>query len=110
MRNQTIQETAVVGEKANNSVSYYIGPCGLERTLTRLGEAETPVALTGSAAARRLLPEGTTSVVPLRLLALYTAAPTALARDLGLIDSEPTDANVVLAAPQDKQIFASSDG
>lgn len=96
--------------KANKSVSYYIAPRGLQRTLTRLGDAETPVALTGSAAARRLLPDGTTSVVPLRLLALYAAAPTALARDLGLIDAEPTDANVVLAAPQDPQILAPGDG
>lgn len=96
--------------KANKSVSYYIAPRGLERTLARLGDSETPVALTGSAAARRLLPDGTTSVVPLRLLALYVAAPDALARDLGLIYAEPTDANVVLAAPQDQQILAPPDG
>lgn len=96
--------------KANKPVSYYIAPRGLERTLTRLGDAEASVALTGSAAARRLLPDGTTSVVPLRLLALYAAAPAALARDLGLIDAEPTDANVVLAAPQDPQILAPPDG
>lgn len=96
--------------KSNQPVSYYIAPRGLERTLTRLGSTETPVALTGSAAARRLLPDGMTSVVPLRLLALYAAAPAALARDLGLIDAEPTDANVVLAAPQDQQILAPPDG
>lgn len=96
--------------KANKSVSYCIAPRGLERTLKRLGDAETPVALTGSAAARRLLPDGTTSVVPLRLLALYAATPAALARDLGLIDAESADANVVLAAPQDQQILAPSDG
>lgn len=91
--------------KANKSVGYYIAPRGLERTLARLESAETPVALTGSAAARRLLPDGTTSVVPLRLLALYSAAPAALARMLGLIDAEPAGANVIVAAPQDRQIL-----
>ena len=96
--------------KANKSVSYCIAPRGLERTLKRLGDAETPVALTGSAAARRLLPDATTSVVPLRLLALYAAAPTALAQDLGLIDAGPSDANVVLAAPQDPAILTPCDG
>jgi hypothetical protein len=92
--------------KANKSVGYYIAPRGLERTLARLDGSPVPVALTGSAAARRLLPDGTTSVVPLRLLALYAAAPTALARDLGLVDAEPAVGNVILAAPQDQEILA----
>ena len=94
--------------KANKAVSYYIAPRGVERTLTRLANlntSATPVALTGSAAARRLLPSGTTSVVPLRLLALYAAAPTVLADDLGLLEAEPTEANVVLAAPQDPRLL-----
>ena len=46
----------------------------LDRTLSRLTDLSAPVTLTGSAAARRLLPEGTTPVVALRLLALYTNA------------------------------------
>lgn len=96
--------------KANESVGYYIAPRGLERTMTRLGSAEMAIAPTGSAAARKLLPQGTTSVVPLRLLALYTAVPGALARELGLIDADPATANVVIAAPQDQQILAPTDG
>lgn len=96
--------------KANKSVGYYIARRGLERTLNRLDSAETAVALTGSAAARRLLPTGTTSVVPLRLLALYAAGPVELARELGLIEAYPATANVVVAAPQDPQILAPVDG
>lgn len=92
--------------KTNNSVGHYIAPRGLERTLTRLDSSETAISLTGSAAARQLLPDGTASVVPLRLLALYAAQPGALVRELGLIDAEPTTANVVIAIPQDQQILA----
>jgi hypothetical protein len=86
--------------KANQPVGYYIAPRGLGQTLTRLGQ-QPGIAITGSAAARRLLPDSATSVVPLRLLALYAAGPAALARDLSLINAEPTTANVVIAAPQD---------
>ncbi|MGH3342568.1 MAG: helix-turn-helix domain-containing protein [Carbonactinosporaceae bacterium] len=96
--------------KANRPVGYYIAPRGLERTMTRVGTSEMAIALTGSAAARKLLPEGTTSVVPLRLLALYVAAPAALARELGLIEADPASANVVIAAPQDQEILAQTDG
>ena len=96
--------------KANKSVGYYVAPRGLERTLTRLGSAGTAIGLTGSAAARQLLPDGTTSVVPLRLLALYAAQPGALVREFGLIDADPATANVVIAVPQDQQILASTDG
>ncbi len=95
--------------KANKSVGYYIAPRGLERASTRLGNSEMALAVTGSAAARRLLPDGATSVVALRLLALYAAAPQALARELGLIDADPATANVVIAAPQDRQILAPTD-
>lgn len=96
--------------KTNKAVSYHIAPRGLERTLARLSSSEATIALTGSVAARQLLPDGTTSVVPLRLLALYAAAPDALVRELGLIDADPTTANVVIAAPQDQQILAPTDG
>lgn len=95
--------------KANNSVGYYIAPRGLERTLTRLNGSEIPVALTGSAAARRLLPGDTTSVVPLRLLVIYAGSPGLLVRELGLIDADAATANVVIAAPQDSQILAPAD-
>lgn len=96
--------------KTNRSVSYWIAPRGLDRTLARLRSSETAVALTGSAAARQLLPDGTTSVVPLRLLAVYAAASRALTRELGLIDADPASANVMVAAPQDPEILAPTDG
>lgn len=96
--------------KANKSVGYYIAPRGLERTLTRLRSSKIAIGLTGSAAARQLLPDGTTSVVPLRLLALYAARPGALVPELGLIDADPATANVVISTPQDQQILAPVDG
>lgn len=89
----------------NLSVGYFIAPRGLERTLDRLG-GQMGVALTGAAAARRLLPEGATPVVPLRLLAVYAAHPADLAVELGLIDAGPTIANVIIARPQDVGILS----
>ncbi|GAB3744454.1 helix-turn-helix domain-containing protein [Microlunatus parietis] len=90
--------------KTNHPVRYLIAARGLDRALTRVGEL-AGVALTGSAAARRLLPESATSVVPLRLLALYTLEPAQVAADLGLIDAEPATANVIIARPQDPDIL-----
>lgn len=92
--------------KTNGSVGYFIARRGLDRTLARLGDLSVPVVLTGSAAARRVLPEGTTSVVPLRLLALYTGAPSAVAEELGLIPAELATANIVVAVPQDEGVLA----
>lgn len=93
--------------KANSSVGYFIAPRGLGRTLDRLDD-HASVAITGSAAARRLIPDSSTSVVPLRLLAVYAARPTELAGELGLIDADPATANVVMARPQDANILAAS--
>ena len=90
--------------KTNTSVGYYIAPRGLERTLARLDD-QMNVAIRGSAAARLLLPDSSTSVVPLRLLAIYAARPAELVGELGLIDAEPTNANVVIARPQDPDIL-----
>lgn len=94
--------------KSNRSVAYYLAPRGLDRALERLAEVGS-VTLTGSAAARRLLPESITPVVPLRLLALYTARPASLARALKLVDANPSTANVVIASPQDPEILPSPD-
>ena len=91
--------------KTNTGVAFCIAPRGLDQALARLDASEIPVVLTGSAAARRFLPTGTTSTVPLRLLALYTPRPSALAGELGLIQADPATANVVLAAPQDPSII-----
>jgi hypothetical protein len=94
--------------KSNRSVGYYIAPRGLDRTLSRLDQGGA-VAITGSAAARRYLPEAVTSVVPLRLLALYAPDPAAVSAELGLIAAEPTTANVIIAVPQDADILTAAD-
>lgn len=101
-----VQDYSFAG--TNDSVGYYIAPRGLERTVARLEEQDRPIALTGSAAARRYLPDGMVPVVPLRLLALYTTAPKALAASLGLVDSDPGTANVVIARPQDTTVLDSA--
>ncbi len=95
--------------KTNRSPGWYIAPRGLGRTMARLSGRDN-VALTGSAAARRLLPESSTPVVPLRLLALYAADPPELARELGLVQAEPSVANVTLARPQDPSILVGTHG
>ncbi len=94
--------------KVNPTVAYFIAPRGLERAMTTLGDVDGGVALTGSAAARRLLPDGVVSVVPVRLLALYAADPAQVAGALGLIDADPATANVVIATPQDRNILDAS--
>ena len=91
--------------KTNESVAYYIAPRGLERTLARLPRATTPITLTGSAAARQLLPESVTPVVPLRLLALYTDSPHDAASQLSLVPADPATANTVIAIPQDGDVL-----
>ena len=89
----------------NRALLSCIAPRGLDRALTRLEDLALPATLTGSAAARRYLPDGATSVVPLRLLALYSADPEALAGELRLIPADPAEANVVIAAPQDVRVL-----
>lgn len=95
--------------RSNRAVGHYIAPRGIVRTLDRLDAVDRRVCLTGSLAARRMLPDGVTPVVPLRLLALYTDAPAPLSRELGLIEADPMTANVVLAIPQDEQILEPTD-
>jgi hypothetical protein len=93
--------------RTNHAVCYFIAPRGLERTLPQLAALPAPVTVTGSAAARRLLPAGTTSVVPLRLLSIYASAPDVLADELGLIPADPQTANTVAAVPQDGRVLDS---
>ena len=90
--------------KSNPGVGFYLAPRGLDRTLDRL-EGLPGIALTGSAAARRMLPATTVSVVPLRLLALYAVNPDGLGRALGLVTADQATANVMIAAPQDASIL-----
>lgn len=92
--------------ETNTAVASYLAPRGVDRTLARLAELPMEVAVTGSAGARALLPDGRTSVVPMRLLALYAAEPAVVARELGLIETEPRNANVVIARPQDPDILS----
>lgn len=95
--------------ESNSDTAFYLAPRGTERVLA--GLAELPkVSATGSVAARQFLPAGTTPVVPLRLLAAYAAQPEEVARSLGLVDTEPATANVVLATPQDAGIVESVSG
>lgn len=90
----------------NGAPRHYIAPRGLTRTLEMLADLPSPVTLTGSAAARRRLPEAAISVVPLRLLALYADDPGALADTLGLLPTDPATANVIVAIPQDRGVLA----
>ena len=88
----------------NSGVGYWLAPRGLAQVIDRLAQQEG-VTITGSAAARRLLPPDKTSVVPLRLVALYTASPRTLAGQLGLVEADASTANVVMAVPQDERIL-----
>lgn len=93
-------------ERSNRSVGCFIATRGIERTLAKLGKLGEPFAVTGSVGARQVLPDDKTSVVPLRLLAIYTRAGAAGIEGMGLIPAEPSDANVYLASPQDPDILA----
>lgn len=88
----------------NPGVGYWLAPRGLTQATDRVAQQDG-VAITGSAAARTLLPPDKTPVVPLRLLALYAAAPRRLAEQLGLVEADAATANVVIAAPQDGKIL-----
>src|SRR5699024_10339947 len=98
-----VQDYSFLG--TNRSARHLIAPRGLDRTLNRLTDQQPSATLTGSAAARRYLPDGATSVVPLRLLALHSVDPEALAAELRLIPADPSQANVVTAAPQDARVL-----
>ena len=91
----------------NQDVGYWLAPRGLTQATDRVAQQDG-VAITASAASRRLLPPGKTSVVPLRLLALYAASPRRLAEQLGLVEADAATANVVIAAPQDERILPDS--
>ncbi|MBK8460145.1 MAG: hypothetical protein IPL43_08125 [Micropruina sp.] len=88
----------------NHGLGYWLAPRGLAHVTDRLAQQER-VTITGSSAARRMLPPDKTSVVPLRLLALYAGSPATLARQLGLVEADAPMANVVIAFPQDERIL-----
>lgn len=95
--------------RTNPDIGYYIAPRGISKTLARLEGSQKYLALTGSAAARRLLPEGVTSVVPLQLLSLHSETPQLTAEELGLIVADPAAANVIIGRPQDPEILQVAD-
>ncbi len=90
--------------KSNTEVGYFIAPRGLDRLEKDL-QTQKGVAITGSGAARALLPDSTNSVVPPRLQALYSSNPTKLANALALIAADKTNANVMIAVPQNLEIL-----
>lgn len=94
--------------KSNHSVGYYIAVRGLGRAIESMDQLGQGFALTGSAAAKRILPPTTISVVPMRLLAAYCSDQDDLAKMLMLIEADPKTANVVLASPQDPKILPST--
>ncbi|MCR6711856.1 MAG: helix-turn-helix domain-containing protein [Demequina sp.] len=96
--------------KTNLDCSYFIAPRGVNRALERLQDVETPIALTGSAGARRLVPGNVTPVVPLFLLAVYAASPRRLAAELGLVETRQATAQVMIAIPQVPDILAEPQG
>lgn len=93
--------------ETNPLVASYLAPRGIASMLARVGDSASPVTLTGSSAARRLLPDSATSVVPLRLASMYSPDPAALSRELALVPTDPTSANVMIAVPQDARILGS---
>ncbi|MGA4508465.1 hypothetical protein ACQB6R_09765 [Propionibacteriaceae bacterium G1746] len=92
-------------EKTNQDVGWFIHPRGLDRALERLERLAMPTTLTGSAAARQLLPEGVTSVAPMQLVAVYAQDPDALVSALGLVEVDPASANFVVGIPQDVDVL-----
>lgn len=93
--------------RSNGVVLDYLAPRGATRTLERLS-GRTDVAVSGSAAAREYLPAGTTSVVPLSLLALYSDDITRVARDLELVRTDRATANVLITKSRDSKLLSAS--
>lgn len=92
-------------EESNRALGYYLAPRGIDAALETRKQARTATTLTGSAAARRLLPAATIPVVPLRLLAFYSPDPLALANELSIVETDPSTANIVIAVPQDSDVL-----
>lgn len=90
---------------SNSLVLDYLAPRGLAPVLEELRQ-HADVCLTGSAAARTYLPEGTSSVVPLTQLACFARDLPGLAADLQLVRTDRHTANVLLTQPLDPQLLA----
>lgn len=89
---------------SNSLVLNYVAPRGLDPLVKSL-RSRDDVCLTGSAAARTLLPPSTTPVVPLTQLAIYARDIQELASDLGLVPTDRPSSNVLLTTPTDLEIW-----
>jgi hypothetical protein len=89
---------------SNGVVLDYIAPRGITRTLERIRDRDD-IVVSGSAAAREYLPSGTTSVVPLRILALYGDDIADIARSLELVRTDRTTSNVLITTPRDRTLL-----
>ncbi|MFI6031221.1 hypothetical protein [Amycolatopsis magusensis] len=91
---------------SNGLVLDYLAVRGLPRLLEKLRGRED-ICVTGSAAARAYLPQGTTSVLPMSLLTLYAADPAAIADEFGLVRTGRDTSNVVITSPRDPSLLES---
>ncbi|WP_030144708.1 hypothetical protein [Glycomyces sp. NRRL B-16210] len=87
----------------NHSTSVLV-PRGLDWLIEQLAERNLPHVLGGSAALRHYLPERTTAVTPLSLLAVYSSEVPRLKRELRLRDAGRT-ANALLLEPFDRLVL-----
>jgi hypothetical protein len=97
--------TADYGVLASNGTpSYYVAPRGigpvLEETKTLPG-----VAVTGRPAGEAWLPEGVRPNLPTRQVVLYATDPASVAETLGLVETDPPSANVIVLVPQDLAVL-----
>lgn len=91
---------------SNSLVLDYLAPRGLTPVLDALRQ-RSEVCVTGSGAARRYLPESTSSVLPLTQLACFARDPQGLASDLQLVRTDRSTANVIVTRPADPQLLIS---
>jgi hypothetical protein len=92
------------GMTRTNHTTPVLAPRGLSWVMNRLAAQRLPHVLGGSAALRRYLPEATTAVAPLSLLAIYSDETPALRRELELRTTERC-ANVLLLEPFDQAVL-----
>lgn len=88
------------GLLSSNDVESTMDPRGLEHTLAGLRASGDQYVVTGSAAARALLPADILPVTPLTTIVIYADSPTLLSRRIGL-RATTRAANVLLVKPFD---------
>jgi hypothetical protein len=93
-----------------NTVGWYLAPRGIEYAVNRALENNSWVVETGSSAARRLLPPGTTPVTAASQIALYVPRASEIAELLGAVPADRAAANMLLAEPYDAELLRRPDG